>query len=401
MPIEMYTGLPGNGKTAMMMQRLNAEAAKAERPLFAGGIDGLAPGLATVLSDPRDWNAEDPNGDPTCDCHQDGRKHAHVIPNGALIFIDEAWKWFGHLHDASRQATPGHVLKLAEHRHRGIDFIWTTQQPNQIYPFARGLIATHNHVVRRFGTQLIEVYTWQELNEDVKSASKRALALKTTKALPKEVFGMYKSADVHTIKRRIPARVFALPLLLVAAVGLAWLAFNMLRPESVADRTAAGGAQAAPADAPASPSSGGADDKRGGWANVDAYVEAHTARIPTLPWSAPVFDGRGVTADPMVYCMLSGAGQDADGTHREASCTCTTEQGTKYALDTKSCGMVARQGPSYNPYRERSDERMADPQRDQQQPVAQQGTAAGAAIAADQVTGYGDLGQRNTVAAGI
>lgn len=100
MPIDLYTGQPGNGKTALMVERLIAEAKKAERPIFAAGIEGLKPGLAEVLDDPRGWNAKDSSGE-------------FIVPNGSLIFVDEAWKWFGHLHDASRQATPKHVLDLA------------------------------------------------------------------------------------------------------------------------------------------------------------------------------------------------------------------------------------------------------------------------------------------------
>ena len=45
MPIEVYTGKPGNGKTAFMVKRLLAEAKKKDaRPLFAAGIDGPANG---------------------------------------------------------------------------------------------------------------------------------------------------------------------------------------------------------------------------------------------------------------------------------------------------------------------------------------------------------------------
>ncbi|WP_239499611.1 zonular occludens toxin domain-containing protein, partial [Stenotrophomonas maltophilia] len=187
MPIELFTGQPGNGKTALMMERLVEEAKAANRPIFAVGIDGLDPGLATVLDDARHWNDKDAEGN-------------YIVPNGSLIFVDEAWKWFGHLHDATRQQTPRHVLELAEHRHRGLDFVWTTQQPNQLYPFVRGLIGAHSHVVRRFGTKMLDVYRWGELNEEIKSLAKRDMAQRTTRLLPSQVFGQYKSAEVHTIK---------------------------------------------------------------------------------------------------------------------------------------------------------------------------------------------------------
>ncbi|MDC6711128.1 zonular occludens toxin domain-containing protein, partial [Leclercia adecarboxylata] len=149
------------------------------------------PGLATALDDAREWNAKDSQGN-------------YVVPDSSLIFVDEAWKWFGHLHDATKQSTPKHVLDLAEHRHRGLDFVWTLQQPNQLYPFVRGLIGSHSHVVRRFGTKFIDVFRWGELQEDIKSSGKRELAQRTTRLLPSASFGSYKSAEVHTIKAKLP-----------------------------------------------------------------------------------------------------------------------------------------------------------------------------------------------------
>jgi len=349
MPIELFTGQPGNGKTALAVERLMQEAKKGERPIFAVGIDGLQPGLATPLEDARDWNKRDPvTGE-------------YIVPNGSLIFVDEAWKWFGHLHDATRQATPKHVLDLAEHRHRGLDFVWTTQQPNQLYPFVRGLIGTHHHVVRRFGTQIIDVFTWGELNEDIKSSAKRELAQRTTRRLPSSVFGAYKSAEVHTIKARIPFKVLAVPVLLLAAVVLGWWAFSVLRPDSFAETiTGQETANAALAASPSNPvpvaQGSGSESK---WKTLTDYARDHLPRFGTMPWTAPVFDQRSITADPQLYCMSSLAGEDADGQQREPSCTCLTEQGTRYELSQPECRTVARHGMPYNPYR-RSDEQRVE-----------------------------------------
>lgn len=396
MPIEVYTGKPGNGKTAFAMERLTAEAAKAERPIVAAGIDGLRPGLATELADIRRWNDIDPHGDPVCDCPEPGdpdRKprelHAHVLPNGALCFVDEAWKWFGHLHDASRQSTPLHVLSLAEHRHRGIDFIWTTQGPNQLYPFARPLIADHYHCVRRFGTQIIDVYKWEELQEDVKSASKRENAQRTTRSLPKAVFGSYKSADAHTIKAKIPLKVYALPVMILAGAGLIWLAIELLKPSAQASEVAEQGQAAGlPAAGPGSLTrAGNADGPR--YETIADYVEAHAARIPTLPWSAPVYDDRDVVADPQIWCMASGAGRGASGEWLDASVFCLTEQGTVYKLPEKQARYFARWGSPYNPYKEAPEQHSGQLDREAEPPSASPATAV---LTAPQATGYGDIG---------
>ena len=361
MPIELYTGQPGNGKTALMMERLLDEAKRGERPLFAAGIDGLQPGLATVLDDARKWNEVDP------------ATGAHVVPDGSLIFVDEAWKWFGHLHDATRQATPKHVLDLAEHRHRGLDFVWTTQQPNQLYPFVRGLIGAHTHVVRRFGTQMIDVFRWGELNEEVKSAAKRDLAQRTTRLLPSASFGAYKSAEVHTIKPRIPFKVMALPALALAAIVAAYFAYSQLKPDAYAQKFGGAGT-AAPAAAPPPASLGQGQAAEGPkFKDATDYARQHLPRFATMPWTAPVFDDRGITSDPQLVCMSTMPGLNAQGEHTEASCSCLTEQGTRYEISQPECRTLARFGPVYNPYKERREERQFQPQPQglqQQAPVA-------------------------------
>ncbi|NLC36805.1 MAG: hypothetical protein GX772_10255 [Alcaligenaceae bacterium] len=332
MPIELFTGLPGNGKTAFMVERLMEEAKKAERPLVACGIDGLQPGLALELDDPRDWNKVNSEGE-------------HIVPDGALIFVDEAWKWFGHLHDAGRQATPQHVLQLAEHRHRGLDFVWTTQMPAQLYPFARSLIARHTHVVRRFGTKFVDLYTWEELNDDVKSVGKRENAQKQVRTLPDQVFGAYKSASLHTIKRRLPFKLFVLPAAVVAAVALLWTGVNYFRPSNLTDRLGGEGTDAAlAAAAPLSIEPAAKEERRE--LDVVEYVERQQPRIATAPWSAPLYDDRTVTVDPQLFCMSAKPGEG-----RGQECTCLTEQGTRYVVRDDMCEDQARHGPSYNPFR--------------------------------------------------
>lgn len=363
MPIEIFTGQPGNGKTALMMERLLKESKDGTRPLFAAGIDGLQPGLATALDDARDWNAKDAEGN-------------HIVPDGSLIFVDEAWKWFGHLHDATKQATPKHVLDLAEHRHRGLDFVWTLQQPNQLYPFVRGLIGSHSHVVRRFGTKFIDVFRWGELQEDIKSSGKRELAQRTTRLLPSASFGSYKSAEVHTIKAKLPLKLMALPVIVVVAIYLAWAAWTRLDEDGKSPIGAGAGQQSATADAGGSPQGFGAPQKsEPRWQSASEYAKDHLPRIATMPWTAPVFDERPAISDPLLVCMSSGPGLDGLGNRSEGSCTCVTEQGTAYDISQPECRTLARHGPVYNPYRQRSDQAMQ--QQQPQMALQGQGTLGG------------------------
>lgn len=333
MPIHLITGLPGNGKTAIMMEHMHQQATAASRPLFAFGIDGLAPGMATVLDDPKKWNDKDEQGE-------------YLIPNGSLIYIDEAWKWFGHLHDASRQATPKHVLDLAEHRHRGLDFVWTTQTPGQIYPFARALIADHWHAVRRFGTRMLDLYKWGELCDDVKSQSKRELAVKQTRTLPAmEILNSYQSATQHTIKAKIPLRIWLLPAIFLAGIGMAFMAYSYLTPESMAAKIvpASQGAQSGLPDA--QPKSANTLQPT----DLAQLLYRQTPLIPAQPWTAPHFGDVDPQTKPMIYCMAG----DLDGIN--PSCNCLTEQGTKYYLEMQQCILIAKNG-LYNPNKEKARE---------------------------------------------
>jgi zona occludens toxin (predicted ATPase) len=368
MPIESITGKPGNAKTAFLVDRLMTEAQKAERPLWAAGIDGLVPGYAQILKDPRQWNAVKDGHTCTCNDTEDASEcTAHVVPNGALIFIDEAWKWFGHLHDATRQATPPHVLQLAEHRHRGIDFIWTYQSPKQIFPFAREMMAEHRHLVRKFGTNFCDAYDWQELQEDVKSPAKRDAAQKTVVAIPKRTFDKYKSAEVHTIKRKLPAKVYAIPIMIVGGLALGWFGLQQIMPSSVSGRLAETATESAdPATAPGGSSQASPNGESGPEAPITAaeYAKRHLPRFASMPWTAPVYDDRPITAEPELYCAVSRAGLDGQGVHSPGRCRCYTEQGTRYDIAEGECRRVAERGTPYNPYRaKRQPTQMADRER--------------------------------------
>ncbi|MDD0928112.1 zonular occludens toxin domain-containing protein [Xylella fastidiosa subsp. multiplex] len=353
MPIHVITALPGGGKTAIMVEMLEVEAKLAARPLFAAGIDGLQPGLATVLDDPSQWNAKDAQGN-------------YVVPDGSLIFVDEAWKWFGRKYGGVRQTTPDHVLELAEHRHRGLDFVWTTQLAHkQLYPFVHGLIGRHTFIKRRFGTRFLDVWEWDELVEDVNSASNRDFSRHSVRTLPKHVYGLYKSAEIHTIRSRIPLRIFLIPLCFVLCLICVWYAWRSLRSDSIG-ATLFG--QQSPEKAELAKPVGTAGRSSGAplgagqtprWATAVAYARDHLPRFPSMPWTAPIFDGRSLTADPQLICMSGGEGLDAQGHYKGASCTCYTEQGTLYDLLEAECRRIARSGPVYNPYRERVQERAA------------------------------------------
>lgn len=184
MPITLVTGLPGHGKTLYTLARFKPEAEKAGRPVFHNSIPGLAiPGWQT-------WEVEK---------WQD-------LPPGALLVVDEAQFAFP---VTGRGQTPEWVQKLATHRHLGLDVIVITQNPMLLDAFVRRLVDRHFHVVRKFGTRFATVYEFVNgAKEDV--AKSRGDGIRHEFRYPTEVYGWYKSAELHTVKSRIPARVWML-----------------------------------------------------------------------------------------------------------------------------------------------------------------------------------------------
>jgi hypothetical protein len=361
-----------------MMYEIDKAAKEAKRPLFWSGIDGMIPGLATELADPSHWNAKDATGD-------------YLIPDGSLIFVDEAWKWFGHLHNATGQKTPPYVLELAEHGHRGLDFVFTTQGPGQLYPFLRTLIADHTHVVRAMGMQAANLYTWSELNEDVKSRSMRDLALKQLWAYPKDLFDRYKSASVHTVKRKIPMKVLLLPAFVIAAAASAWFAFQMLKPDAPGQKADIEGPSAdLSAPAPADP------EKPREPLTAQQWLERFQPRFSEMPASAPAWDEREVVSEPRVFCAISGPGETATGYASESRCTCLTEQGTRHAMPRASCVALVNAGGTYDPFKAPEKERGGEQRVQGRSPAAMTAPAvapvsAGAAGAGLQPPDYGAM----------
>jgi hypothetical protein len=224
--------------------------------------------------------------------------------------------------------------------------------PSQLYPFARALVEGHTHTARKYGTEFIETFTWGEMCEEVKSIPRREAAQRSTRRLPKAAFGAYKSATLHTIKRRLPVKLFALPGALIVGGLAIWFAVKAISPDAVAANVGAADSASAEPAPHSKPQSGKLT-----YTTAEDYAVAMTPRISRMPWTAPAFDGRQVQSDPRVFCALSAPGEDANGVMQEdESCHCLTEQGTKYAMPPAECRALALNGEAYNPFRpDRSD----------------------------------------------
>lgn len=312
--IHLISGLPGSGKSLRTVWYIR-EFLKEGRPVYAFGVDGLnVPGV---------MECDDPNG-------------WEQLPDGSVIVIDEAQKVW----PSRRGAEPiPPVRALSEHRHQGKDFVLITQHPAMLDSYVRRLVGRHEHLVRKFGIQAAQVFSWNEVQDDPSQSSARELAEESLWAYPKDLFGQYKSATLHTVKRRVPKALILLVAALVAIPAMGAMAYSVISGWSEPPA-----AEAAPeADSAGLPALSADGPQRSGeqprhLSAVD-YAELHTPRIPGVPWSAPVYDRFEVQDYPRPHCIIVGH-MERDG----LTCRCYTQQVTPMDVPAAMCFRMARHG---------------------------------------------------------
>jgi zona occludens toxin len=333
--IELITGLPGNGKTLFTISQVKAQAERENRVVFYHGIPDLAIDSWTKIDDPREWSK---------------------VPPGSIVVIDEAQKTFRNRSLGS--LPPQFVTDLETHRHLGIDLVMITQHPSLIDPAVRRLAGRHRHMVRVWGMEASTVHRWDSVKDNCDKS--RADSEKTKWAFDKSVYKLYKSAEVHTMKRSIPGRVkllLVLPLLLAAAV---WYVAH-----TVAKKTVAPGSGAVVATAPGAlpvapglPSSvrGGAAVPFDALADAKQYLAMTTPRVEGLPQTAPKYDELTKPSRvpvPAMCVQIGSVREVRDGS--SVNCKCYTQQGTPMGVPFNMCVEFARNGffQDFDPERDR------------------------------------------------
>lgn len=310
--IHLISGLPGSGKSLRTVWYIH-QFLKDGRPVYACGVDGLnVPGVMPC---------DDPNG-------------WEQLPDGAVIVIDEAQKVW----PSRRGAEPiPPVRALSEHRHQGKDFILITQHPAMLDSYVRRLVGRHEHLVRKFGIAAAQVFSWNEVQDDPQQSSARELAEESLWSYPKDLFGQYKSATLHTVKRRVPKALIVVLAALLAIPAMGYAAYSIIGSWSdpaanAAPQADSAGLPALSADGPSVPSETAASP-------VLDYVERFTPRVPGVAWSAPAYDGFEVQDYPRPHCIISG-----DQSRERIRCRCYTQQVTPLDVDDRMCIVMARHG---------------------------------------------------------
>lgn len=327
MAITLVTGQPGHGKTLYAISRA-LEFQKQGRPVYVAGIKDFNY-QATGCLPLDDFAAFDP-----ANLDDQGRimPNWQLLPHGAVIVIDECYDKLPTR--ASGAKVPPHIDALARHRHHGYDIILICQMHNQIDAFVKGLIDPHLHVRRKFGLKWAVIKEWDRFKSNTDQTD--TVAMHSWK-YPKRLFGLYTSATMHTYKAKLPWYVIALPFVALGVGYYVWKSYHFV-DAGMADKKADVSAvsKAAGPGKSASPTLEAADQDL----RRSDYAAWLRPRVPGQPWTAPAYDNLQPQGTPDVYCVASESG----------SCSCITEQGTKYPMDLKVCRVIARDGV-YNPFR--------------------------------------------------
>jgi len=305
MSISLHTGLPGNGKTLYTIGFVKQWSEREGREVYYHGIADLTLPW-NKLDDPKKW---------------------FLVPPGSIVVIDEAQQIYRNR--SIRSDAPEHVTELETHRHLGIDLVLITQHPSLIDPAVRKLTQTHRHIVRIWGMQSATIHLWNGVKDNCDK--QRADSEKSKFIFDKSLYGVYKSAEVHTMKRRIPMRVVFLllvPLLLFAA---AYVVYSIaVKPKKVAP---VGTGPEAAAMSAASP--GAAQERFDPVADARRYVYQNTPRVQHVQHTAPKYDELTKPQAVPVPAMCIKT---------KSACQCYSQQGTKMDVVGNACFDIAYNG---------------------------------------------------------
>lgn len=310
--ITLLTGKPGTGKTAYAVKMLLEDKTVQDRPIFTN-ITGLKlPHHPIDAEWLRTW-------------------HKNAPPDAFIVF-DECQDVFLPRHPSKEP--PEFVNELTKHRKDySVDFFLITQKPSFIDHMVRGLTQRHIHIRETGLTRMVH-----EAPEvvDFEDKAVREVSSGSPYSLPKHVFDLYTSAQVHTKKqrRKLPTALYVFAFAITLALGLGVYVYN----EKIAPNLSAAPVESEQVGAMPPTAHSTAPTFQRVPASI---IEATTPSDPHNPLSAPLYVASAppVTPPQVVGCIASSR-----------SCRCYSQQATPVWLPDEQCRQRAA-GAYYDPYR--------------------------------------------------
>jgi len=310
--IYLFTGVPGAGKTLNAIKTVLDDKTlnDGNRPVFYFGIKELT----------LEWSLLTDND----------VRHWFDLPDGSIIIIDECQDYFSPRRAGSD--VPPIVSNLNTHRHKGFDIILITQHPMLLDNAVRRVVGTHRHLDRRYGMKRITQYSWQTCINDPTNYHDKKKSDRTTFSMDKKIFGLYKSAEVHTHKTKIPKKVIAvmgvvLFFVFVLLYGISHFVSKSTSPNKIAESTKVSTEKGS--SIIGSPLSSSTDSASHDLVNYQARIEGQ-------PWTAPVYDEiREVKTYPRPQCLINES---------KDTCRCYSQQATLLSVADVYCRSIVKNG---------------------------------------------------------
>ena len=315
-------GLPGASKTLFTIDWVEREFVKKQgRKVFYCKIEFEKDIGWTAFDDPLRWRE---------------------LPHGSVLVVDEAHYFFP---QRQKGKPPAEIQELTEHRHYGLDIVLLSQHFANMDVFVRRLLGHFRVIERKSGMERSRVYEFEKYtpvdeNPVFWAKTKKTAHKAYTYRFNKKYYGVYKSAEVHTVRRNLPWGKLALLGLALSVVGVAaWVGLGV---KSRVEGSAAAPAVHATAGAPKAASGGFLGHASGSASTKEApmtaaeYVSSFSPRVEGLPFSAPRYDEitKPVEAPVPAACVV---------VHNK--CTCYTQQSTKIrGMPDEVCRDIATNG---------------------------------------------------------
>lgn len=310
--IILITGTPGSSKTLNAIEMIDTDPAFQGRPVYAFNLSELK----------MPWQTID----------RDQALLWYELPKGSVILLDECQDLFPP--EKFGNKVPEHVAKLNTHRHLGIDLVLITQHPKLIDTKVRRLVGLHHHFKRQFGLESATRFTFQECADDPNDYFAQKAATKARRRFNKKYYGVYKSSEMHTHKKKFPWQIAALVVLLLIVI---LLISSVVRNFAQRNSDPSDPVQEQQSFFPPSPGRPSLPDRASAKALTrDEYLEQWVPRIQALPHSAPIYDTVYEVRDfPRPQCMLRATTN---------SCRCYTQQATPLDIPDNACRSIVANG---------------------------------------------------------
>ena len=319
--ITFHTGLPGNGKTLFTIDFVLKNFP--DRPVYYAGIPELKTSWIE-LDDPDKW---------------------YETEQGAVIIIDEAQQIFPTVSPSAPK--PPKISEFETHRHKGFDVILMTQDAMLVDSRVRRLAGCHRHLMRPLGMERANVYEWQKVAKPNDYHDKQD-AVRTTYKYNKDVYELYKSSEVHTHKRSIPAKP-----LIVGGGSIALIAACGVYGYGILDRLSGNDESPPPEEITELAHNYPQENQQAVPAQFQdeqrVLFEAHRMNdkfspvVSGHPYTAPFYQ---TLLQPRTLPKISGCGEVVlkRAGHTETFCRCNTQQGTTFPMDIEVCQYYVKNG---------------------------------------------------------